>query len=682
MQGLLAWKDEPGTSIAKAPDAYWFAGTFEVQVLIKGAVDFVVIKASITISFHFKTEIALENGYGTELIIHAQVTARASIKIVFFRVHFSFHTSITHKIALTHGTQGVASVSGPLQPGLHGLLESPKPLERAMFDQVLDLRMDLAPLMRAPDEPLVPPHRLAPDLRSRDRIMARSTFVAPSRVTVHAKFVLQGTALYDSPPQKEGEPTSNAFGAVGLILLGGRDPGSTADETTRTDFEDLVSRMVCWLLNHPSRTPAIHDPLSERLNQLLTLLKATKAMDFSTEIKTFFDEEVTFSVTGVDGSVPPPEKEQAQTWTALPMFDVVEMTTDGTARNFNTFQPIPDNYEPAVDLYFEGLSLFGDKPGNLLEARLALAEPVRTMAGFLFADFYLMLAQHVITELQADAEAYEKAAQKALEAAPPEAQARAVNQHVLATDDQTELDALLDKFDYASTAGFVSRALLGGQQLPEPAEVPKKVTPANIHNVPVNSIYALSGQQILVAAKGKAQTIKATLALSPHVDAPSWLDLVPADQNTPLTATLPLPATVPERPAPNWTGSGLKVIPDGLQPSGDAGDIDFSGMDPIASVGLRLTTRSQTVWTEPGGEKQAIVQLPTPLLAKTAAQEGLTATLAIAQDPGSDTPPEQVQGVSGLIFDLPVSQVNTGRSSASDQTENSGIVPTFTSLGD
>lgn len=674
MQGLLAWKDEPGNSIAKAPDAYWFAGTFEVQVLIKGAVDFVVIKASITISFSFGAEIAVENSYGTELIIHAQVTARASVKVVFFTVHFSFHTSITHKMTLTHGAAGIASVKGPQQDGLRGLLGSPDPLERMMMDQISDLRMDLAPLMRALDDVLVPPHRLAPELRSAGRIMARSGFDDDGRVTVNAKFVLQSTALYDIPGAKKEDPATNAFGAIGLILLGGRDPGSTPDDTTRTDFEDLVARMVCWLLNAAPPPQSLDELLSQRLDKLLTRLKATKAIDFSFEIKAFFDQHVTFSVTGVDGAVPPSTADQDRTWTVLPMFDLVEMTTNGTARNFNTYQPIPDNYEKAVDLYFEGLSLFGEKPDVPLGARAALPEPVKTMGGFLFADYYLMLAQHVITELHVDAVAYEKAAKKTLQSATPETQARAVNQHVLDTDDQTELDALLDAFDYASAAGLVSRALMGGQQLPEPAKVPKDVTPDNIHNVPVSSIYACSGQQIAVDATGAAQTATATLALSPGVDAPSWLELVPAGKDKPLTSTLPLPAVVPDKPVPNWTGNGLGLLSAAFQPAGDAGSIEFKGMDPIASVGLKFTTRSQTVWSAAGGDSQAIVQLPTPLLTKSATQDGLTATLAVAQNQGSTTPPEPVSGTPGLTFDLPVSQVNNGRTSASDQTEDSGVV--------
>ncbi|MGY9045678.1 hypothetical protein P775_00940 [Puniceibacterium antarcticum] len=654
MQGLLAWRE--GHSVASAPEAYWFAGTFEVQVLIKGAVDFKVIKASVTISFSFKAEIALENGYGTELLINAQVTARASVKIVFFTVHFSFHTSITHKVTLTSGAAGIASVKGPQQAGLNGLLSA---AENRVLEQVARSGAKAQPALRTELPPLFPPPRLAPEIRSMDASMLARTTVS-DRVTVHAKFALQGTALYGATP------ADDTFGAVGLLLLGGRDPGSTAQAETRTDFEDMVARMVCWLLGDQDETFTVDDRLSDRLRALLSTLKSTDAMDFAVTIKQFFIDKVTFSITGVDGAVMPSEEDVTKSWTALPMFDVLTLTTNGIPRDFNSYQPIPDNYEKAVDLYFEGLSLFGDQADDGFAARAVQPEAVKTMAGFLLADYYLMLAQHAITDLHDAALAYEK---KTAPQPPEESDIQVPD------PEQVELDALLEAFDYASCAGFVSRALLGGQQLPDPAQVPDTVTPENIHNVPTGAIFALSGQQSAVVATGAAQTVTATLTISEGVNAPAWLELIGGVDAAPLTATLPLPESVPAKPVPDWTGTGLVTIPDGLLPAGDAGAIAYSQLSPLAEVAMRLTTRNQTVWTAKGGTPKAIVQLPTPLLALANTQEALSATLEIAQDPGSATPAVAAPGMGGLMFDFPVAQVNTGQPSASDDMAESGVAP-------
>jgi hypothetical protein len=649
MQGLLAWLDKDGNSVAKAPDAYWFAGTFEVQVLIKGAVDFAIIKASVTISFSFRAEIAVENGYGTELLINAAVTARASIKVVFFTVHFSFHTTISHKVTLTTGAAGVASVNGPQQAGLNGIISASNPKERMLTDQLNAPRKAYAEINVAARAPMMPPARLAPELRDPNIQMMRSTPV-PDHVTVNVKFALQGTAIYGKTVEK------NQFGTVGLLLLSGRDLNSKADADTRTDFEDLVARMVCWMLDMPAAQPQPNTAhFSDRLETLLVYLKSLDAMDFAVQVKAFFAQNVTFKVTGVDGAVEPDPEDKNKIWTVLPMFDVVTMTTNGVARDFQTYQPIPDNYAQAVDLYFDGLSLFGDKPDAGYDTRALQPEAVKTMGGFLFSDFYLMLSQHVITALHADALVFEKADK------PP-------------VDDQTELDDLLDNFDYASSSGFVSRALLGGQQLPDPALVPNPVTSGNVHNVPTGAIFALSGQQIPVAATGSVQTASATLTFSAGiVDAPTWIELVDGADNVPLTATLPLPDAVPPMPVPAWSGVGLTPDTGDVAPASDAGNIAFSVLDPLADVDMRLSTRSQSVWTDTADKKRAIVQLPTPLLALAGQQDDLTVKLAIAQDPSADTPVVAVDGQAGLIFDLPISQVSTGRPTATQDTQTSGV---------
>lgn len=677
MQGLLAWKQ--GQQVTDVPDAYWYAGTFEVKAMIKGAVNFVLIKVSVTISLSFRTDLAVENGFGTELVINAEVTARASVKLVFFSVHFSFHTSIRQHIRLVSSDRGYASVDGPKQPGLLGMTDS-EALETLLLSGLGQRVTAEQPVPRAWREPLFPPPRLAPEVRGfrQHRPDADLTTVlsAPvsDRVTVHVKFVLQGTALYSATGDDD------QFGLVGLLLLGGRDPGSTADADTRTDFEDLVSRLVCWLLNMPLPAITAQQTLSGKLAALLAELQRIKhdnPLAFAEVIQRFFQARVTFRITGVDGTVEPSEEDRQRSWTALPMFDQLTLTTNGTARDFQHYQPIPPHYATAVDLYFDGLSLFGEPAGGPQTARVKRASKDPSMATFLFADFYLMLSQHVISELQDAAEAYER-----IDPSAPL---------------QTELDSLLDAYDYASTAGFVSRALLGGQQLPDPARIPDPVTAQNIHNVPTGAVFALSGQQLALAATGTATTARATLTFSDSSATPDWLDLVGSSAGQPPTATFRLPAVVPPQPVPHWGGEGLAPLPAGQTPAGDAGSLTFSPMPVLEEIALRLTSRSQTVWTPPAEEQQAIVPLPAPLQARiTTAQAAISVRLGIARDGREDAPLEALAGRSGLIFDLPITQVNqsaanvadvadvAAQGSANDDTHSDtllGVVPNLYQIG-
>jgi hypothetical protein len=682
-QGLLAWKD--GSTVTKAPDAYWFAGTLEAQVLVKGAVDFKVIKVSVSISFSFKADIAMENEYGTDLIINAQITARATVKVVFFKVHFSFHTEINHTIHLNSGSTGeIASVNGPRgrvggEDELTGIIGEEQVNLNTLMLRSSMVRRDLAPLMRHPQDHLAPPRRLSPERRSAGRVMAvapSANFTAKAEVvekpvTVEVKFALQGTAVYS-------ETADSAFGAIGMLLLKGRDHDSDVTEDLKTDFELLVSHLVCWLLNNTTNANHADDPLSERLKALFDALQNTEALAFRPQIDAYFDQEVTFIITGVDGSKNPNEDadpDDDPTWTLLPMFDVLTMKIGDTTRNFQTFNPLPPEYGDAVDLYFEGLSLFGDKP----EAPPTLMETAGpdSMARFLYSDYYLMLSQHVVSDLYKQAVAYETKAKADLASGGSGDESSAVNAHVLATDDQSELDYLLDNYDYASASGFVSRALAGGQQLliPEQVTANAPVTAKNVHNIAVDGIYALSGQQVNVAATGDIQTLQASLELPTGDDAPTWLVLTPTGEGDTLISTLPLPKTVPVRPAPTWNGTDLTMIPADLKPAGDAGTLTLKDVDPIASVGLKLSSRGQTVWKVTDDRKLAIVPLPAPLQALVDGPSVFDVALTLAQDPSTGTPAVNVDGLTGLVFDIPINQVTSQSLTAPSGESGSAVVP-------
>ncbi|MFZ1221402.1 MAG: hypothetical protein WAO00_19080, partial [Chthoniobacterales bacterium] len=112
-QGLLAWKADNDSSMSGPPDHYWFAATVSLSVLIQGTVDFSIIKASVLIQFTANAGVAFETGCQSLIVVSASVRVEVRVKIIFFTIGLSFHTSISKTWQIGSGSQ-VASLNGPV----------------------------------------------------------------------------------------------------------------------------------------------------------------------------------------------------------------------------------------------------------------------------------------------------------------------------------------------------------------------------------------------------------------------------------------------------------------------------------------------------------------------------------------------------------------------------------------
>jgi len=73
---------------------FWIQGTAGIVGKLYGSVDFEIIKAAVSVVARAFATIILQAHEPSEISLHLQVTATASIKIVFFTVHFSFDMTI------------------------------------------------------------------------------------------------------------------------------------------------------------------------------------------------------------------------------------------------------------------------------------------------------------------------------------------------------------------------------------------------------------------------------------------------------------------------------------------------------------------------------------------------------------------------------------------------------------
>jgi LysM repeat protein len=129
---------------AKVPQGtyYWFQGTAGIVGKLYGAVDFKIIKASVIIVARAQATITLEAHRRAYVELLLEVTASASVEILFITVHFSFDLTLDASFTLGADSATPWIVAPPLtpvrraqantvQPMLRGLgAPSPRPLRQ------------------------------------------------------------------------------------------------------------------------------------------------------------------------------------------------------------------------------------------------------------------------------------------------------------------------------------------------------------------------------------------------------------------------------------------------------------------------------------------------------------------------------------------------------------------------
>jgi hypothetical protein len=647
LQGLLAW--QTGGVTSGPPDHYWFAGTAALAVLLEGTVNFAILKASVTVSLNANAGVAFETGYKTLISVSASVSVRVSVHVIFFTIHLSFSTMVSTSFTIGSGN-GVASVNGPLDPGLVPFGPSPQTL--ALHAQAL---ASFRSLIEKP-EPGIESLPTAP------RLAVSTIAAAPQLINLY--FVLQPTATYEN--------SSSAIDLIASLFIESPSPASSPN-APKTDFENLLVAIVMWLANNYS-TPG--EVWSVRFQQVANALGSGSEdppgfgglSGFTTKFKEFLQRDLVFLIHSVDSSNPPNFGAAA----IFPAFEDLELIyTDANNQqqtlSFSSYNLTPTNYPDAVNAYFAELSSTFSAPASAeaLEDSVGSTPTGPSMASYLFYDYFLMLARNAINTLITAAQAYEKPLEKSyldqVEAAHEQLDrdyfgfVNIVSAYSSAITGDAELDYLFEHFDYISAAGLGSRYMLHGLQLPDPNQ-PLSVaalsmaTPESKSQVKTGGLYALTGQQFSVQAGDAAGQAELT------TNAPlNWLTFESGSPGS-AVCTIALPTAVPPKPSPTWqiTGSLLAGVANGV--------IQLSELPPLTAHPLYFALKSQIAWVAPDGQK-TILPLPAPLQALAESQQGIR--LEISTEPPPDTmgpqvktsPDETLPTIPGLLIRLTLSRV-------------------------
>jgi|GEM_PF-2887752 len=677
-QGLLAWRaqgDGSGSSISNPPDHYWFAGTASIAVLLQGSVNLEIIKASVTVSFTATAGIAFETGYQTVIPVSAAVKVRVSIKVIFFTIHLSFHTTVSHTFYAGSGPP--ASISGPLAPGLN-VMGGPSYMD-LLFAQARDVVEDSRLSMRSAFRPLhdfYEPVRFQ-SLYSHDAFSTGS--VAGTTLAAHLDvfFVLQPTVVYD----KHGGGAINLIASL-MMACPPPDEAPLPSPGTATGFELFIVKLVKWLVSFvPPASPEV--ALSQTLQQLSDALGGGAAEPgpvfggtdgFVKKLLDYFAANLVFHISGVVPCSP----QLLSTAAVLPMFTQLQLQADADCIDFSEFNRTPDNYREAIDMYFEGLGLIGSKipgdNGDFLADTATAGSPLTgpSMASFLFADYYLMIVRYVVSQLIPAAQQYEhnqeqqlrRSVEDSARYAPddPFRHVRHVVEFTAATESGRELSELLDKLDYAAVAGFGSRYLLSGLQLIEPASVPAHITPDIVATLPVASLFTLSGQQFPITSGPNADAV---ITFAPQQTV-SWIRFEGASPDVAI-AEIEVPPQPPASPNPDWVNmtSPLPPVPPNT--------IALRALPPISASPLGYQLKNSLAWDAPQ-QQRTLFNLPQPLHALVTRQQGLQLALhGVESHDGSPT--VSVLGTSSLLIRLSLSRVQAAAATNGGSPSNAQASP-------
>ncbi len=387
IQGVYA-SFEP--NVANVPAATFFSldGTVAVVGKVYATIDFGIIQASVSLTVYASVGLAFKTYEPILIEVSAGVSVEVSIKIVFFRISFSFRATIRQ--SFTIGSRST--------PPWHVVGGGSSGSARAVRGRTL-LARDPHPRVRALRRPRTRPARFA----------AAAAAAAPEPIVVYATPVvskaLAGDLVLAGAPAGALDDAVVSLSAM-LMIENAIDPGAaSADDALRvagagaaSDFNRLLGRVLDWAIvrfgaGYPSVTAAELADIAATLSRPATFDDGFS----SAALDAFLDANVALTLQ------PRPTAGDLKGVTFFPMIPALSLTTPNYGFDFGTDRPITAAEEALVAEYFAALAAQyanpvesnpGGTPPPPPRAFAALAD--ETVAAFLFRRWFLLLAQGAV----------------------------------------------------------------------------------------------------------------------------------------------------------------------------------------------------------------------------------------------------------------------------------------------
>lgn len=421
-QGVLAWFNPNSSGIA--PATYFKChGIAALHGKVYGSVDFVVVKVSITLEAYAQVSIMYESYQPMQITFSVEVSARASIKILFIRIHFSFSVKLEMGFTLGHAepTPWILSANNGSNPTLKTATKQAYVLRRNPTRRMQTLKRNYHAQMRSSlaygrlaantaaladtdyqlnwnpsatvfsDSPRNAHVTMLPIFTvGAVPVNWDNTVPANNTPNYRAAFVLFADTGMDTTAQKASQLTVRNSIHSGMTL--------DNDDTSLLAADILTQGLVQYAINALPRPSSQGNIITAHdIALLLIQLDLPEAMSDGLSIanlSTFFNTNIHLWISG--DVQPRPDEKSAMVipmppflnWTSTQAGDVDFSTKNkiGTlyewqiSQLLNTYFPVGDKTGPAPT---------DDNPSNY-----------ESFTSFMFRDFCLLLMQNGIKEMQ------------------------------------------------------------------------------------------------------------------------------------------------------------------------------------------------------------------------------------------------------------------------------------------
>lgn len=103
VEGVLGWFN-PDDENTPDPMYYWLQGTIAIVGKLWGEVDFVVIKVSVSVTAMASVTFTVEAYQPMLIVMRASVSVKATVKVLFVKVHFKFKLEIEESFTIGHAS--------------------------------------------------------------------------------------------------------------------------------------------------------------------------------------------------------------------------------------------------------------------------------------------------------------------------------------------------------------------------------------------------------------------------------------------------------------------------------------------------------------------------------------------------------------------------------------------------
>ena len=419
LEGVIAWFN-PDSNTVPAERYYAIQGTVALVGNLYGSVDFAVIKVDVQVTIFASIAFSVEAHMPIYIYLEAGVSVRASVKVLFFTVSFSF--SMTVQASFTIGSQTptpwnvIESGGGGGQKQLSMQATAHRALRKAALLAALPIHK-VQPTMDW--SPVAVSHLVR---RTRSFASLNATLIAHTQQfsTRPSLTILLCPAFTQSNEQSLLNGQQGVAGGVSVqtVLLpliqnaippqtnASQSTNAVVDNATEMPFIQLVSHLLAWTIQ--ARLSSINSPSPVVTADDLRYIYQQLNSDDIEQTGFSYSNLVAFMQNNfrlIFQARPSNFAEQdTMSATIFPMLPALTLTVGSQEIDFNTHNMVDENYQQRIDAYLKQLMVdFSNSVESDYDKRTkqetntgnggtASSSPV-SMATVIVQNYFLMIAR-------------------------------------------------------------------------------------------------------------------------------------------------------------------------------------------------------------------------------------------------------------------------------------------------